>query len=169
MVEDKILYAFRGWLAFVAFMDLGVTFRSYFENKCILGIHSNLLADEHFIHEDSTLPRVLGMFSFLKAICLIHCSLFIHYKPMFSIGALPIVISIFLYLSEAMYYHSTTLNFFIVFPTILNGLTLIGLIFIGRKLDKPPTECIEENVEMLMNKLKYKKNKKCINKKKLSD
>lgn len=50
MVEDKILYTFRGWLAFVAFMDLGVTFRSFFENKCIIGTRSNLQADEHFIH-----------------------------------------------------------------------------------------------------------------------
>lgn len=50
MVEDKILYTFRGWLAFVAFMDLGVTFRSFFENKCIMGTQSNLQADENFIH-----------------------------------------------------------------------------------------------------------------------
>lgn len=50
MVEDKILYTFRGWLAFVAFMDLGVTFRSFFENKCIIGTQSNLQADENFIH-----------------------------------------------------------------------------------------------------------------------
>lgn len=50
MVEDKILYTFRGWLAFVAFMDLGVTFRSFFENKCIIGTQTNLQADEHFIH-----------------------------------------------------------------------------------------------------------------------
>lgn len=50
MVEDKILYTFRGWLAFVAFMDFGVTFRSFFENKCIIGTQSNLQADENFIH-----------------------------------------------------------------------------------------------------------------------
>ncbi|CAH1720436.1 uncharacterized protein LOC114123701 [Aphis gossypii] len=166
MVEDKILYTFRGWLAFVAFMDLGVTFRSFFENKCIIGTQTNLQADEHFIHEELTLPRVLGMFSLLKALCLIHCSLFIHYKPMVSIGAMSMVLSIVLYLSEAIHYRSTTLNFFIVFPSILNGLTLIGLYLIVRKINKPPVECVEENVEMLMTKLKYQKNKKYICKKK---
>ncbi|KAL4141640.1 hypothetical protein QTP88_004245 [Uroleucon formosanum] len=116
--------------------------------------------------EDVTLPRVLGMFSLLKALCLIHCSLFIHYKPMVSIGAMSMVLSIVLYLSEAIYYRSTTLNFFIVFPSVLNGLTLIGLYSIVRKINKPPSECVEENVEMLMSKLKYQKNKKYICKKK---
>ncbi|XP_050532178.1 uncharacterized protein LOC126900481 [Daktulosphaira vitifoliae] len=158
MVQEKVLYAFRGWLAFVAFMDLGVTFRSFFENKCILGTHSNLMADEHFIHEESTLPRVLGMFALLKAICLIHCSIFIHYKPIVSIGALSIIIFITMYLSEAMVYRSTTMNYFIIFPTVLNSLTLGGLVIIAQKINKP-MECIEENVELLMTKYKYRKKK----------
>lgn len=59
MVEDKILYTFRGWLAFVAFMDLGATFRSFFENKCIIGTQTNLQADENFIHGTNIL-NVLG-------------------------------------------------------------------------------------------------------------
>lgn len=40
---------------------------------------------------------------------------------MVSIGAMSMVLSIVLYLSEAIYYRSTTLNFFIVFPSVLNG------------------------------------------------
>lgn len=34
------MYAFRGWIAFVAFMDLGVAFRSFIEKKCIIGEYS---------------------------------------------------------------------------------------------------------------------------------
>lgn len=34
-----MLYAFRGWIAFVAFMDLGTAFRSYIEKKSFLGDH----------------------------------------------------------------------------------------------------------------------------------
>lgn len=48
---------------------------------------------------------------------------------------------------------------------LVTGLTLIGLYLIVRKINKPPVECVEENVEMLMSKLKYQKNKKYISKK----
>lgn len=37
MMERKLLYAFRGWIAFVAFMDLGTAFRSYIEKRSFLG------------------------------------------------------------------------------------------------------------------------------------
>lgn len=63
MVEDKILYTFRGWLAFVAFMDFGVTFRSFFENKCIIGTQSNLQADENFIHGTIHFKKILKFFN----------------------------------------------------------------------------------------------------------
>lgn len=36
-MERKLLYAFRGWIAFVAFMDLGTAFRSYIEKRSFLG------------------------------------------------------------------------------------------------------------------------------------
>lgn len=36
-VQNKVLYAFRGWIAFVAFMDLGTAGRSYIERRSFLG------------------------------------------------------------------------------------------------------------------------------------
>lgn len=44
---------------------------------------------------------------------------------MVSIGAMSMVLSIVLYLSEAIHYRSTTLNFFIVFPSVLNGKVIL--------------------------------------------
>lgn len=35
-MERKTLYAFRGWIAFVAFMDLGTAVRSYIEKRSFL-------------------------------------------------------------------------------------------------------------------------------------
>jgi len=58
------------------------------------------------------------------------------------------------------------MNHLNIFFYIFKGLTLIGLYLIVRKINKPPSESVEENVEMLMNKLKYQKNKKYICKKK---
>lgn len=42
-VQNKVLYAFRGWIAFVAFMDLGTAGRSYIERRSFLS-HNG---DEH--------------------------------------------------------------------------------------------------------------------------
>lgn len=39
--RERLLYAFRGWIAFVAFMDLGTAFRSYIERRSFLGDHSD--------------------------------------------------------------------------------------------------------------------------------
>lgn len=35
-VDRKVMYAFRGWIAFVAFMDLGTAVRSYIEKRSFL-------------------------------------------------------------------------------------------------------------------------------------
>lgn len=51
MGERKLLYAFRGWIAFVAFMDLGTAIRSYIEKRSFLGDHS----DTQFIEGKSFL------------------------------------------------------------------------------------------------------------------
>lgn len=35
-MDQKMMYAFRGWIAFVAFMDLGTAVRSYIEKRSFL-------------------------------------------------------------------------------------------------------------------------------------
>lgn len=35
-MEQKMIYAFRGWIAFLAFMDLGTAVRSYIEKRSFL-------------------------------------------------------------------------------------------------------------------------------------
>lgn len=39
-MDQKFLYAFRGWIAFVAFMDMGTAVRCYIEKRSFLGEHS---------------------------------------------------------------------------------------------------------------------------------
>jgi hypothetical protein len=39
-MDQKLLYAFRGWIAFVAFMDMGTAARCYIEKRSFLGEHS---------------------------------------------------------------------------------------------------------------------------------
>lgn len=74
-----------------------------------------------------------------------------------------------MYFMEALYYHSTTLNFYIVFPCVLNGklggfiyglkiinqfdifsaLTLIGLLILPQRIWAPVIVGEDENAELL--------------------
>ncbi|XP_058454654.1 uncharacterized protein LOC131432419 [Malaya genurostris] len=129
-MERKLLYAFRGWIAFVAFMDLGTAVRCYIERRSFLGDHS----ETQFIEGDYTISRILGIYCILKAVALVHCTLYIHYKPVVSMGGCSLAITMMLYVTEALYFRSTTLNFYVIFPCILNSMTLVGLLYIPRKL-----------------------------------
>ncbi|XP_026748131.1 uncharacterized protein LOC113509058 [Trichoplusia ni] len=128
-VQNKVLYAFRGWIAFVAFMDLGTAGRSYIERRSFLSNNG----DDH-LDGDFTISRMLGMYSVLKALALIHCTLYIHYRPVVSMGYWSLTLTIILYFTEAFYFHSTDLNFYVVFPCVLNIITLLGLIYLPTKL-----------------------------------
>ncbi|VVC98148.1 unnamed protein product [Leptidea sinapis] len=61
-VQNKVLYAFRGWIAFVAFMDMGTAGRSYIEKRSFLSNNSD---DEHF--DGKFLLRQMGNFRRRKA------------------------------------------------------------------------------------------------------
>uniref|UniRef100_A0A224XYK1 Putative hth-type transcriptional regulator n=1 Tax=Panstrongylus lignarius TaxID=156445 RepID=A0A224XYK1_9HEMI len=158
-MDQKIMYAFRGWIAFVAFMDLGVAFRSFIEKKCIIGEYSFTKTDGLIEQDDPTLPRVLGMYSVLKAVALIHCTVFIHYIPVISMGICSILLTVLMYLTEALYFQSATLNFYIVFPCVLNGLTMIGLCIVPKKYLNAPTVAEDENAELLRQATAFKKRK----------
>lgn len=95
-MDRKILYAFRGWIAFVAFMDLGTAVRSYIEKRSFLSktldtdyvdgkvvSYVTYFLSLYFLYnsEEYTTSRIIGIYSILKALALIHCTLYIHYKP----------------------------------------------------------------------------------------
>lgn len=142
------MYAFRGWIAFVAFMDLGTAVRSYIEKRSFL---TTSPSDIEYNDEDYTTSRILGIFSILKALALIHCTLYIHYKPIVSMGICSLLVTVFLYLTETLYFRAAVLSFYVVFPGILNAVTLGGLIYLPRRLKlwDPPLELDEENMHLL--------------------
>lgn len=168
-VQNKVLYAFRGWIAFVAFMDLGTAGRSYIEKRSFL----NHPGETDQMVGDFTITRTVGMYFVLKALALIHCTLYIHYKPVVSMGYWSLVLTILLYITEVFYFQSTNLNFYVVFPCVLNVLTLLGLIYLPTKLKlwgKVPgtsgmqSEIEDENTQILrhmgtLRRRKYQKNK----------
>ncbi|XP_057653426.1 uncharacterized protein LOC130892210 [Diorhabda carinulata] len=131
-MDKRTMYAFRGWIAFVAFMDLGTAIRSYIEKRSFL---SKTISDlDEYVDGEFTATRVLGVYSILKALVLVHCTLYIHYKPVVSMGVCSLISNIILYLSETVYFRASTFNFYVVFPCILNALTLGGLIYLPNHL-----------------------------------
>ncbi|KOB74238.1 Erg28-domain containing protein, partial [Operophtera brumata] len=66
-VQNKVLYTFRGWIAFVAFMDLGTAGRSYIERRSFLNQNGDIITLLGLIYLPSKLklfgqiPGVSGM------------------------------------------------------------------------------------------------------------
>lgn len=40
-LTDKVMYSFRGLIAFIAFMDIGLAIRSFVEKRTILSVSSS--------------------------------------------------------------------------------------------------------------------------------
>lgn len=144
-MNSKILYAFRGWIGFVAFMDLGITAKSFIEKRSFLTKSIIDYNDEEF-----TTSRILGMFAFLKALVLIYTTLYIHNKPIVDLGKWSLAVTIMLYLTETIYFRATNLNPAIIFPCVLNIITLFGLFYLPNKLDIWGLNYSEdENIQLL--------------------
>ncbi|KAJ8957972.1 hypothetical protein NQ318_001973 [Aromia moschata] len=131
-MDRKLIYAFRGWIAFVAFVDLGTAVRSYIEKRSFLSKTISDVSD--YVDEEYTTSRILGIFSILKALALMHCTLYIHYKPVVSMGICSLIISIMLYFTETIYFRAATLGFYVIFPCVLNVVTLAGLLYLPQYL-----------------------------------
>ncbi|KAH8417913.1 hypothetical protein KR222_008342, partial [Zaprionus bogoriensis] len=173
--RERLLYAFRGWIAFVAFMDLGTAFRSYIERRSFLGDHSDTQfiegeQSEQCISDqisltyvsaagDYTISRIIGMYCLLKAIALVHCTLYIHYRPVVSMGGCSLALTMVFYATEALYFRSSTLNFYVIFPCVLNTITLLGLIYIPKRLRlwEPNMDMDDENSQLLKQMTGFKR------------
>nr|XP_023026938.1 uncharacterized protein LOC111514927 isoform X2 [Leptinotarsa decemlineata] len=107
-----------------------------------------------------TISRILGLYSILKALVLIHCTLFIHYKPVVSMGICSLIITIILYCTETIYFRAATLNFYVVFPCILNVVTLAGLLYLPNHLQIWDYQTEEDDHKFKFGLMKKKRNSK---------
>ncbi|XP_055907489.1 uncharacterized protein LOC129942531 [Eupeodes corollae] len=156
-MHGRVLYAFRGWIAFIAFMDLGTAFRCYVEKRSFLSQNPDI----ENVDMDYTICRLIGMYCIFKAIALVHCTLFIHHKPIVIIGCSSIVLTMVLYSTEALYFRSTTMHFYVIFPFLLNFITLVGLFYIPRRLRlwDPFTNKEDENNQLIKQMATFKRRK----------
>jgi len=68
-----------------------------------------------------TMARILGRYCLLNGVIMTHCAVFIHHIPIISLSICSLTLSIILYGSEAFYYYTTAVNFYIVFPILISG------------------------------------------------
>jgi len=156
--NNKILYAFRGFIAFVAFIDIATALRNYVERRSFMSGNEEF-TDVKLIEADYTISRVIGIYSILKALTLIQTTLYIHFKAVVYTGCFSLTITMIFFVSEALYFRSTTCNFYVIFPFILNSITLAGLYYLPKKMrlwDSIP-EIEDENSELLKKMGTFKK------------
>jgi hypothetical protein len=119
------------------------------------------------------IPKILGYFFIMKATNLIfvrymktksklfynnwfnfQTTLFIHNKTIVYLGDFTIIVWLWLYLDFFVSYGIS--NFYLIFPFILNCITLCLLLYLPKKLNIwEPLKEVEENLQLL----KFKKSK----------
>ncbi|XP_065339460.1 uncharacterized protein LOC135939161 [Cloeon dipterum] len=155
---EKLMYAFRGWIAFVAFMDLGTAFRCFIDKRTFLDdaivVGANNTNQQATTGEqDPALARIVGAYAIMKAVILIHCALFIHYRPLISVAIFSLILTVLVHLTECFLFQTAPFGFYVIFPGLLNMITLIGLSLAPRylhRVDELVKSCGEdENAELL--------------------
>lgn len=126
MKAHGMIYTLRGWIAFVAFMDLGTAVRCFLDDN-FLG--NKVYTAETLSHSvNPVMARLFGIWSVLNAVILLHCAVCIHYRPVVAMAVCSIVLSILNYLSETFIYQTTPFGFSVFFPI---GVCLITLVWLG--------------------------------------
>lgn len=93
-------------------------------------------------------------------------------------GIFSLLVTIVMYLTETLYFRAATLNFYVVFPCVLNcelneseneltnvilGVTLGGLVYLPTRLRiwDPSHDCDDENVQLLRQAGAMKRRRHC--------
>lgn len=62
----------------------------------------------------------MGKYYFLNFFVMTHCALYIHHFPIISLSICSLTLSIFLHGSEAFYYYTAPVNFYVLFPILVS-------------------------------------------------
>ncbi|CAL4083480.1 unnamed protein product, partial [Meganyctiphanes norvegica] len=158
----QVIYGLRGWIAFVAFIDMGMAVQCFMDAEQFLGSH--LYTENGVVeHVNPAMSRLLGTYRILSALIMTHCALCIHHKPVLSMALCSCVLTIITNASETLWYHSAPICFYTLFPMVIAGVTIIGLCIAPTYLKPPEVEHEEEISQIKMRMPRHK----CWNKKRL--
>jgi len=156
------LFAIRGFLAFLAFMELVNCLRSLIPSLFTLP-HERLA--ESFIHKkifslvelttdtELLVAQLFGFYSGLNASVLVHTCLFLHYTPVYSLGLITLSIKTLFLLSQCFIHKTIPNTAGLQVPLLVTLLALIGLVLLpwlgGEESRLVGNRGVSENEELL--------------------
>ncbi|XP_065582867.1 uncharacterized protein LOC136041972 isoform X1 [Artemia franciscana] len=143
--SERRTYILRGWLAFAAFVDFAIALRSYVDLTTFFGTE---LRDSNV---PLTTARAVSCLHIHTGLTMAACAFAIHSFPLTIMTALSIVLKTLYWLSEAIVWRTTSFSFHILFPAIVNGISLYGIFII-----QPHLRIQVKGEELLENALKKK-------------
>ncbi|XP_043197974.1 uncharacterized protein LOC122368269 [Amphibalanus amphitrite] len=153
----SMIYALRGWIAFVAFISMATAIRCYLDTENYLGNQLFAGSQKH-MPVTPGLGRIFGTFHVLQAVILIHSAFRIEYYPLISAAICTLMITIIYFGLETFYYKTAYCGFTTLFPIIISVVTIVWIAFAPRYLKVK--EIDEEELMKAMMPRKKKWNKK---------
>ncbi|XP_057373430.1 uncharacterized protein LOC130694375 [Daphnia carinata] len=154
MKVDRGVYTLRGWLAFVAFLDFAQALRSWLDKDVFLGSYfSNQNSsisneDNQRLPVPSSTARLLIAYSIQNGTILLLSAFCIHHWSMAVMAMFSLLLKMIYLTLEALKFKSSAFNFHIIFPVVVDGITLVALAFSPRLLKKEMLN-YQENEEIL--------------------
>jgi len=165
------LFAVRGFLAFLAFMELVNCLRSLLPSLFTLP-HERL--DESFIHKkifslvelttdtELLVAQLFGFYSALNAVVLVHCCLFLHYTPVYTLGITALCIKTLFLLTQCFIHKTIDNSAGLQVPLLVTLLALAGLVllpWLGGEEGRQVGAKLSENEELLR-AMRFSKNRR---------
>lgn len=106
------LFAIRGFLAFVAFMEIVNAFRSLFPSFFTLPeerleqsfVHKKIFSNADLTEDGKLIvSQLFGFYSLLNAIVISHAAVFCHYRPVLSLCGAAVLAKTIFYLVQGVY------------------------------------------------------------------
>lgn len=160
-------YAIRGFLAFVAFMELVNALRSLVPSLFALPherltesfIQKKIFSQAELSQEANLIVgELFGFYSLLNSAVLVHTAFFSHLKPLLSLGLLSLTCKCSFYLLQGTYYSTIPASSYQV-PLFLSLVALCGLIVLLWCEEERQWDTNGENEELLK-AMKFSKAKK---------
>lgn len=165
MIDDVMvhlmIYSLRGWIAFVAFINMATAFRCYLDTDTYLNRDLIAAGDSSV---SAMIGRIFGAFHVLVTIVLIHSAFRIEYYPLISCSLCTLLFVIVYFALETFRYTTFRVNFYSLSPILVSVFTMIGIISAPKYLSRGSAEDekAEQELQLIMSTRKKRWNRRRI-------
>jgi len=145
-----LLFAIRGLLSFVAFTEFTNAGRcllpiQYYSDSAINGgvqssgasyIQARLFNEINLeLASERVLSQVYGLYCALNAVVILHVAIFVHHRPIISLGFWVLLLKLLFYVSQAFYFKTITSLPNLMFPLVSCLVSLVATVLIPYALN----------------------------------